>query len=146
MKRKSLGDAACPVARSLDVIGDWWSLLIIRDALGGVRRFKDFERSLGLAKNILSSRLKTLVAEQILEVVPASDGSAYSEYALTEKGEKLFPVIIALGQWGTEHLFAPTELMTRTTDARNGEPLTRMKVTSSDGREIGPRDITSVVR
>lgn len=146
MKRKSLGDAACPVARSLDVIGDWWSLLIIRDALGGMRRFKDFERSLGLAKNILSTRLKTLVAENILEIVPASDGSAYSEYALTEKGENLFPVIIALGQWGTEHLFAPAEPMTRTMDARDGEPLTRIAVTASDGRQLGPQDIASVVR
>ena len=145
MRRKSLDDANCPVARSLDVIGDWWSLLIVRDALAGIRRFTNFERSLGLAKNILSSRLKALVANGILENVPASDGSAYREYVPTEKGRELFPVIVALGQWGSKHLFKPTELLSRPIDARDGKPLPRMRVLSSDGREIGPGDIDSIV-
>lgn len=76
MKRKSLEDAQCPVARTLDVIGDWWSLLIVRDAFDGVRRFSEFQKGLGMAKNILSTRLRTLVAHGVLETVPASDGSA----------------------------------------------------------------------
>lgn len=145
MRRKSLEDADCPVARSLDVIGDWWSLLIVRDALAGLRRFKEFEASLGMAKNILSARLKALVTDGILEIVPASDGSAYREYAPTEKGRKLFPVIIALGQWGTDHLFDPAEPRSRPVDARNGKPLERMRVLASDGRELGPGDIESAV-
>lgn len=145
MRRKSLDGLSCTVARSLDVIGDWWSLLIIRDALDGKRRFKDFERSLGLAKNILSARLKTLVAHGILETVPASDGSAYREYAPTEKGLRLFPVIIALGQWGAEFLFDPTEPMSRPVDARDGKPLTRIQVVASDGRVLRPGDIASTV-
>ncbi len=98
MRHKSFKANACPVARSLDTIGEWWSLLIVRDALGGIRRFSDFQKSLGLAKNVLSTRLKKLVACGILEQVPASDGSAYREYALTPKGRELFPVIVALRQ------------------------------------------------
>jgi len=146
MRRKSLDDAPCPVARSLDVIGDWWSLLIVRDAMGGPRRFKDFEQSLGLAKNILSARLKALVAHEILEIAPASDGSAYNEYGLTEKGERLFPVIIALGQWGLDFLFSPGEPRSKPVDSKNGKPLEKMRVLSRDGRELGPQDIKSIIR
>src|SRR4030088_1267126 len=100
MRHKSFKANLCPVARSLDTIGEWWSLLIVRDALTGTRRFSDFQKSLGLAKNVLSARLKKLVARGIMERVPASDGSAYQEYALTQKGRELFPVIVALRQWG----------------------------------------------
>jgi len=81
----------CAVARPLDVIGDSWSLLIVRDAFDGLRRFGEFQKSLGLAKNILSARLRSLVDHGVLEAVPASDGSAYQEYVLTEKGRGLFP-------------------------------------------------------
>lgn len=86
VKRTRLPDAECPVARSLDAIGDWWSLLIVRDAFDGIRRFGEFQRNLGMAKNILSARLRTLVEHGVLEVIPASDGSAYQEYVLTDKG------------------------------------------------------------
>ena len=79
MKRTSLAGDSCPVARALDVFGDWWSLLIIRDASLGRRRFGEFQASLGLAKNILATRLRTLVERDILKTVPASDGSAYQE-------------------------------------------------------------------
>ncbi|SHJ93463.1 transcriptional regulator, HxlR family [Bradyrhizobium lablabi] len=100
MSRKSLTKDKCPVARSLDIIGDWWALLIVRDALAGVTRFNDFGRSLGAAKNSLSTRLKTLVDHGIFEIRSASDGSAYQEYALTSKGRALAPVLIGLAQWG----------------------------------------------
>ena len=76
MKRKSLQGDLCPIARTLDAIGDWWSLLIIRDALIGARRFSQFQKNLGVAKNILTVRLRSLVSQGILEVQQASDGSA----------------------------------------------------------------------
>ena len=103
MRRKSFKDDLCTAARSLDSIGEWWSLLIVRNALFGMRRFSDFQEDLGLAKNILSARLKKLVARGIMEQVPASDGSAYQEYVLTKKGRELFPVIVALRQWGENY-------------------------------------------
>ena len=85
VKRTRLQEDVCPVARSLDVIGDWWSLLIVRDALSGVRRFSEFQRSLVVAMGMLAARLRDLVAEGVLETAPASDGSAYQEYVLTPK-------------------------------------------------------------
>src|SRR3984885_5749221 len=99
MKRTSFEAAECPIARSLDAIGDWWSLLIIRDAFLGKRRFGEFQKSLGLAKNILTVRLRALIDDGILQTAPASDGSAYQEYVLTPKGRGVFPVLVALRQW-----------------------------------------------
>jgi DNA-binding HxlR family transcriptional regulator len=105
MQRKSLAAAPCPVARSLDVIGDWWSLLIVRDALRGASRCSEFERSLGVAKNILTTRLRKLIAGGILATAPATDGSAYTEYVLTPKGKALRPVVRSLWKWGAVHQF-----------------------------------------
>src|ERR1700757_5460633 len=110
MKRTSLEHADCPIARALDVFGDWWSLLIMRDALLGRRRFGEFQKSLGLAKNILTVRLRALVERGILETAPASDGSAYQEYVLTAKGRGIFPVLVALRQWSEEFDGNPEEI------------------------------------
>src|ERR1700688_1079382 len=138
MKRTSHEASNCPVARSLDVIGDWWTLLIVRDALAGKRRFGEFQRSLGVAKNGLAARLRTLVAEGILEMVPASDGSAYQEYALTDKGRGLFPVLVALGQWAHAHLFEPEEPRAAVVDRKSGRPLRKLQLRAEDGRLLKP--------
>ena len=140
VKRTSHRKASCPVARPLDAIGDWWSLLIVRDALDGLRRFGEFQSNLGLAKNILSSRLKNLVDHGILQTVPASDGSAYKEYVLTEKGLGLFPVLVALRQWGEDHFFQSGESHVRLVDVRSGKPVRRLELRSQDGRLLGPSD------
>lgn len=100
VKRTSMGEALCPIARSLDEIGDWWTLLIVRDAFHGLTRFSDFQKGLGLAKNILSARLRTLVANGILEKRSSADGNGRTEYHLTQKGRRLRLVLIALRQWG----------------------------------------------
>lgn len=100
MKQKSFSDMRCSIARTLEAIGPWWTFLILRDAFMGVRRFKDFERSLGIAKNTLTNRLKLLVENGLLERAAAADGSKYSEYHLTEKGRDLFPILLAMTQWG----------------------------------------------
>ncbi|MEU8994170.1 helix-turn-helix domain-containing protein [Streptomyces caniferus] len=140
--RTRFDDSECPVARSVDAIGDWWSLLIVRDAFDGSRRFGEFQRSLGVAKNILIARLRTLVAGGVLESVPASDGSAYREYVLTPKGEALFPVIVALRQWGEQNFFAPGEPHSQLVDRRQGHHLRALEVLSADGRRLTPDDTT----
>ncbi|MGW3013770.1 winged helix-turn-helix transcriptional regulator [Streptomyces sp. NPDC001219] len=140
--RTRFDDSECPVARSVDAIGDWWSLLIVRDAFDGSRRFGEFQRSLGVAKNILTARLRTLVTGGVLESVPASDGSAYHEYALTPKGKALFPVIVALRQWGEQNFFAPGEEHSQLIDRRQGQRLPTLDVRSADGRRLNPDDTT----
>jgi DNA-binding HxlR family transcriptional regulator len=140
VKRTSFEGDACPIARALDVIGDWWSLLIIRDALLGRRRFGEIHRSLGLAKNILTTRLRMLVGEGILSTVPASDGSAYQEYVLTEKGRGLFPVLVALRQWSEDFDAHPGEITTLLVDRQTGHPVQKLALYSRDGRQLGPAD------
>jgi len=90
----------CSVARTLDVIGEWWTMLIMRDAFKGVTRFEDFHRNLGIARTVLSTRLDRLVEAGIFTRRPYSDHPPRSEYLLTEKGRDLFPVLVTLMQWG----------------------------------------------
>ena len=140
VKRTSHIDSSCAVARPLDAIGDAWSLLIVRDAFDGLRRFGEFQKSLGLAKNILSSRLRNLVDHGVLETVPASDGSAYQEYVLTDRGRGLFPLLVALRQWGEEYFFESGEPAVRLVDAERGKPVRPLELRSRDGRLLGPED------
>jgi len=141
MKRTRLEESPCAVARSLDIIGDWWSLLIVRDALSGIKRFGEFQKSLGIAKNMLATRLKLLVDEGILVLQPASDGSAWQEYVLTEQGRALQTVLLALSQWGNAHLFAEGDVGTVLVDARDRKPLRTLAMVASDGRELGPDEV-----
>ena len=137
-RREPLPGEPCPVARSVDVVGDRWSLLIVRDAFDGTRRFGDFQRSLGVARNILSDRLRRLVQAGVLETQAASDGTAYQEYVLTAKGESLFPIVVALRQWGEQHLFARDERHSVLIDKRTGEPIPLMMPQSQDGAALQP--------
>lgn len=137
-KRKSMQDDACPVARSLDLVGDRWSMLIVRDALDGITRFSDFQRNLGVAKNILSDRLSALVEEGVLTVQPASDGTSYQQYVLTPKGESLFPVVVALRQWGELHLFAKGEWHSLLVDKASGKPVAPMLPRDQAGQVLRP--------
>ena len=138
VKRTSFENAECPIARSLDAIGDWWSMLIIRDALLGVRRFGEFQKNLGLAKNILTVRLRALVDQGILKMAPASDGSAYQEYVLTPKGRGVFPVLVALRQWSEEFGEQPDEIATMLVDKRK-RPAGSQARTAFPGRPAADR-------
>ena len=140
VKRTSLEKAECPVARSLDAIGDWWSLLIIRDALLGIRRFSEFQKNIGLAKNILAVRLRTLVDRGILKTAPASDGSSYQEYVLTPKGRGVFPVLVALRQWSEEFCGERDGFPTLLVDRTKGRPVRKLELRSADGRLLGEGD------
>lgn len=130
----------CPVARTLEAIGDRWSLLIIREAFDDIRRFSEFQKNLGVAKNILAARLRTLVEAGVLEILPASDGSAYKEYVLTEKGREVFPIVVSMRQWGERHLFEPHETRSLLLDNANGQPLMPIAVLSSSGQPLGPSE------
>jgi DNA-binding HxlR family transcriptional regulator len=134
----SASESACPIARTVDIVGDKWSLLIIRDAFDGVRRFGQFQRSLGIAKNILSSRLRDLVAAGILRPEPAADGGGHQEYVLTDKGRDLFDLMVSLRQWGQEHAFGPGEPRAVLVDAVTGEPIPRMTYTTPGGGVVDP--------
>ncbi|NYS29168.1 MULTISPECIES: helix-turn-helix domain-containing protein [unclassified Pantoea] len=139
-KQESLRTSECPVARTLESIGERWCMMIVREAFDDVRRFSDFQRNLGLAKNILASRLKQLVEIGVFEIAPASDGSAYSEYVLTERGRSLFPVVVAMRQWGERYLFEKGETYSVLLDNAEGKPLPRLEVYSSQGQKLDPTD------
>ncbi len=103
MRWSDLADQNCSVARSVAVIGDRWTLLILRDCFLGVRRFEAFERRLGISRGIIAERLKTLVEEGVLRREPYQDRPVRHEYRLTEKGLALHPVIMAIVHWGDVH-------------------------------------------
>ena len=145
MTRKCLDTSNFPIARALVVIGAWLSLLIVRVAFRGKRRFCDFQKSLGLAKKfILCVRLQKLVAHGILTTAPASDGSAYEEYRLTKKGRSLYLVLVALRQWGERYLFDKGELDLSLVDRETGQPVKPLELRSQDGRLLGPADLRTV--
>lgn len=142
VRRTSFESASCPVARALDTVGDWWSLLIVRDAFDGASRFSQFQKSLAVSKGILTVRLRELVARGVLRTTPVSDGSAYEEYILTECGRALFPVLVALRQWGEDHCFGPDEPHSVLIDNSTGQPIAPLQVRSATGREVSFADTT----
>ncbi|MBF6448043.1 helix-turn-helix transcriptional regulator [Nocardia elegans] len=131
-------DPACPVARTLDLVGDRWSLLIVRDAMDGARAFRDFQQATGIARNILTDRLRRLVARGILERAPGPSGRRHV-YTLTPAGRDLFTVVVALRQWGERHAFGPAEQHSVLV-GDDGSPIPELRPTSSTG---GPVDSES---
>jgi DNA-binding HxlR family transcriptional regulator len=106
VRRQSLAGQACPIARTLDIVGEWWTLVLVRDAFRGARRFEDF-RAVGIADNILSTRLKRLVEEGVFDRRAYQANPERFEYVLTEKGRDLMPVLGALGLWGKKWTSGP---------------------------------------
>ena len=142
MKLKSFKHMNCSLAQTLEVIGERWTLLILRDAFFGIRRFDDFQRDLGIARNILSTRLTRLVKEGILE--KRSLDSGHPEYVLTEKGLDLQPVLLAMTHWGDRHKPNPKGERVIFVDRATNEPIARMTAMSRDGRPLKPRDIKGI--
>lgn len=127
-------DPDCPVARTLDLVGDRWSLLVIRDAMDGAASFTEFQRRTGIARNILTDRLRKLLAHGVLTQRTAPSGRR-QEYALTDAGRALFPVILTLRQWGERHAFAPGEPHSVLVD-RHGDPVPDLTPTGTDGAPL----------
>ncbi len=107
MKRTDTSDWPCTIARSVDVLGDHWNLLLIRQACTGTRRFDDFQRALGIGRNILSLRLNRLVDEGLLERVEYQRSPARCEYRLAPKGRDVYPILAAMATWGERWLTGP---------------------------------------
>ena len=107
MLQRDYPDQVCSIARSLEVVGERWTLLILRDALLGVQRFEEFQDSLGIASNVLANRLKLLCDEHVLERVPDAERPGRPKYVLTDKGAELGPALIVLMKWGDRHYPTP---------------------------------------
>jgi len=142
MQRKSFAGTGCPVAEALDVIGEWWTLLVIRDVFRGIRRFDALQESLGIARNILTQRLRALVAAGVLEKRAYAERPARYEYRLTEKGRALFPVLVTLMQWGNR--WAPVEEPARLVDAATGREVTPLLVDALNGEPLEARRLRVV--
>ena len=135
MKRKSFRKMQCPVARSLERIGEWWSILIIRDALHGLTRFDQFEESLGIAPNMLARRLGALVDAGILDKRRYNERPPRYEYILTERGRDFKPVIVAMQAWGNKY-FAPEGTSVLIIDAKTGNVADPVLVDRKTGRPL----------
>ena len=146
MERKSFVGMDCSVAQCLEVIGEWWSMLIVRDSFMGVTRFEDFQRRLGISRNILQARLSTLVDAGILQRVPYSVHPPRDDYKLTAKGRDLWPVLTAMRQWGDQYA-APDGPPVTLTHASCGEVVHAVLVCEHCGERLDPRgvqlDVTS---
>ena len=129
------------VGHILDIIGEGWSILIIREAFLGTRRFEEFQGRLGIARNILTARLKKLCANEILARVPVKEGAKRHEYRLTTKGRDLMPLLISLSQWGDKWVFGKGREPVIFLDRERGEPIAPVEVYSSRGEALRPRDV-----
>ena len=129
------------VGHILDIIGEGWSILIIREAFLGTRRFEEFQGRLGIARNILTARLKKLCANEILARVPVKEGAKRHEYRLTTKGRDLMPLLISLSQWGDKWVFGKGKEPVIFLDREHGEPIAPVEVYSARGEALRPRDV-----
>lgn len=141
MTRTSLKEFNCSLARTADIIGDKWTLLILRDAFFGASAFSQFHKSLGVARNILADRLEKLVEHEILEKRQSRPGVARYTYHLTERGQALAPVLIAITQWGDEWIFGQGAEPLHFLDRKQGKPIQSVNVRSSNGQSLGAGDI-----
>ncbi len=139
--RRRFADENCSVARTLGILGDGWTLLIIREAFLGTRRFADFQAHLGVAKNILSQRLQHLVDSEILETVDAGRYGSRLEYQLTPRGKDLITIVTALRQWGDRWIFGKGEEPLIVRDRRTGRVVPPVRIAAEDGTPLRGRDL-----
>jgi DNA-binding HxlR family transcriptional regulator len=139
MQHKSFGAMPCPIARSLERVGEWWSILILRDAFAGMTRFDAFQKSLGIAPNMLARRLTALVEAGLLERRRYSEHPPRDEYLLTERGRDFRPVMLAMMAWGNRH-FAPEGATVLIVDAATGAAADPVLVDRATGRPVDSPD------
>lgn len=142
MQRKTLLHAECPIARSLERVGEWWSILIMRDALHGLKRFDEFSRSLDIAPNMLTRRLNSLVEAGLLERQPYSERPLRYQYVPTAMGEDFRVVLMAFVAWGNRH-YAPEGESVQIVERETGRPVRPVMADIADGHLV-PLDQCSV--
>jgi DNA-binding HxlR family transcriptional regulator len=143
VERKSYADMHCSVAQCLEVVGEWWSMLIVRDVFLGVTRFDEFQQRLGISRNILNQRLTSLVDAGVLTKVPYSEHPPRYDYRLTDKGRDLWPVLTAMRQWGDKHA-APDGPPMKMKHKGCGRFVEAVTTCSHCGERMGPRDVQVV--
>ncbi|MBW4091888.1 MAG: helix-turn-helix transcriptional regulator [Proteobacteria bacterium] len=143
MQRTSFGNMHCPIARSLDRVGEWWSILILRDAFYGLTRFDQFQKSLGMAPNMLTRRLHALVDSGLLERRRYQDHPPRDDYVLTARGRDFHPVLLALLAWGNRN-FAPEGPSVQIARADTGAPVDPVVVDRHTGEPIAGPDYVVV--
>ena len=134
----------CSVADALDLIGEGWTILILREAFFGSRRFEDFQKHLGIARNILTIRLNKLCDNGILERKPVKEGAKRHEYRLTPMGRDLYPTLIALTQWGDRWLKAAEGAPVKFVERATGKEIANVVIASKDGRQLDARELALV--
>jgi DNA-binding HxlR family transcriptional regulator len=142
MQRKSFGNMQCPIARSLERVGEWWSILILRDAFQGLTRFDQFQKNLDIAPNMLTRRLNALVESGLLERRRYSERPPRDEYVLTERGRDFRPVLWALLAWGNKH-FAPEGASVVLVDKETGKQIDPVLVNGKNGRRMAEDHVRS---
>lgn len=135
MQHKNFGEMTCPVARTLERVGDWWTILILRDAFHGLSRFDEFQKSLDIAPNILSRRLTQLVEDGLMERRRYSDHPPREEYVLTEKGRDFRSVMLAMLAWGNRH-YAPEGKSVVLIDGETGREVEPILIDPVTGRSV----------
>jgi DNA-binding HxlR family transcriptional regulator len=143
MSRTNVFDSNCPIARVTEVIGEPWTLMVLREAFLGTRHFNAFERELGIARNILADRLKKLVEAGLMDRQPSATDRRAVEYRLSPSGRALFPVLIGLTQWASQYL-CDGECSIRFVERATGQNIAPLTVQSQDGRPLGLKDIDMI--
>jgi DNA-binding HxlR family transcriptional regulator len=144
VKRSRIANKECSVARAMEIVGDRWSILLLREAYYGVRRFDEFEYYIGIAPNILSSRLKKLVDGGIMARVPSTERAGRYEYVLTEKGKDFFPAYLAIKKWGDDWLAEPAGPQVVFNDRSSGEEINYPKLLTAHGKPLRVEDVEIV--
>jgi DNA-binding HxlR family transcriptional regulator len=146
MRWNDLADEACPVARGLSVIGDRWTMLVLRDCFLGVRRFEQMQERLGITRHVLADRLRKLEAAGVLRREPYQERPLRHEYRLTDRGKALYPVLVSLIDWANANVPASSEPSVTLISRETGQPIAPVLVDANTGKEITHRTVNALVK
>ena len=144
MKWNDLQNEACPVARGLSVIGDRWTMLVLRDCFLGIRRFEQIQERLGITRHVLADRLRKLEAAGVLRREPYQERPVRHEYRLTERGKALYPVLVSVIEWANEHVPPPVESSVTLVSRKTGAPIAPVLKDANTGEEITHRTVMAL--